>query len=69
MFPAKTLSKILREMLQIQNSQSNWRLTSFYVLFAVHVICPTVGLLFDSGYRELNWKILAGFNEGNMLPL
>ena len=34
------------------------------------VICPTAELLVNSRYRELNWKKkLAGFNEGNMIPL
>ena len=26
-------------------------------------------LLDDSNYREINRKFLAGFNEGNMIPL
>ena len=32
------------------------------------MIRPTVALLYDSVHRELNRKILAGFNEGNMTP-
>ena len=54
MLPAKTLSKILQEMLLLQNSHSNGHLTSFYALITVHVICPTAKLLVDSDYRELN---------------
>ena len=30
---------------------------------------PTAELFVDSIHREMNWKILAGFNEGNMEPL
>ena len=54
MLPTKTLSKILREKLLIQNSQNNGYLTSYYVLITAHVICPTAELLVDSGYQELN---------------
>ena len=52
----------------IQNSHSNGDLISFHVLITARVICPTANFV-DSGYRELNWKILARFNEGNMIPL
>ena len=71
MLPTKTLPKIkiLQEKLYIQNSHSNGPLTSFYASIIAHVICPTAALLSDSGYQDLNWKILAGFNEGNMIPL
>ena len=40
MFPKRTLSKILREKLLIQNSHSNGHLTSFDVLITAHVIRP-----------------------------
>ena len=69
MFPTRTLSKILREKLLIQNPHSNGHLTSFDVLIIVHVIRPNRELFVDSVHRELNWKNLAGFNEGNMIPL
>ena len=69
MFPTKTLSKILWEKLWIQNSRSNGHLTSFDVLIIAHVIYPTAELLVDSGNEELNWTILAGYKEGNMIPL
>ena len=52
--PTKTLSKILREKLKIPSSKSNRDLISFYVFINVRVICPTVELLFDSGYPALN---------------
>ena len=57
MIPTKTLSKILREMLWIENSQRNGHLTSFYVLITTCVIFPTAELLVDSGYQEFNLKI------------
>ena len=44
-------------------------LTSFDVLITAYLIPPTAELLVDSGYWGLNWKYLAGFNEGNMIPL
>ena len=72
MFPTRTLSKILWEKLFIQNSHSNGHLTSFdvhFVLITAHVIRPNRRTFCDSIHRELNWKILAGFNEGNMIPL
>ena len=40
MFPTRTLSKILREKLFIQNSHSNGHFTSFDVLITAHVIRP-----------------------------
>ena len=40
MFPTKTLSKILREKLLIQNPRSNGHLTSFDVFITAHVIRP-----------------------------
>ena len=40
MLPTKTLSKILREKLRIQNSHSNGHITSFDVLITTHVIRP-----------------------------
>ena len=40
MFPTRTLFKILREKLLIQNSHSNGHLTSFDVLITTHVIRP-----------------------------
>ena len=55
MLPSKKFSKILREMLYIQNSHSKGHLTSFDVLIPAHVIYQTAELLVDSGYRELNW--------------
>ena len=64
MIQIKNLSKILRETLWILNSIGNGFFTSFYVLITARVICLIDGLLFDSGNRELNWQILAGFNEG-----
>ena len=63
------LSKILREKVLIQKSRSNWHLISFDLLITAHVIRSPVEPLVDSGYSELNWKILAGYNEGNMIPL
>ena len=53
----------------IQNSHRNGHLISFDVLIIAHVICPTTELLVDNGFLELNWKISAGFNKGNMIPL
>ena len=67
MLPTKTLSKILRETILIQNSHSIMYLTSFYVLIMARVICRTAEPLVDSDYWELNWKILAGFNQGYMI--
>ena len=69
MLPTKDLSKILREELYIQNSHSNGLLTSFDVLITARWFGPTAELFVDSVHREMNWKILVGFNEGNMLPL
>ena len=69
MFPTRTLSKILREKLFIQNSHSNGHFTSFDVLITAHVIrpnCRPFCWLCSSG---IELKFLAGFNEGNMIPL
>ena len=45
MLPTKTLSKILREKLHIQNSHSNGHLTSLDVLITVHVIRSHFGTI------------------------
>ena len=59
MFPTRTLSKILREELLIQNSHSNGHLTSFDVLITAHVIRPsrrTFYLLCSSGIELKNFS-------------
>ena len=33
------------------------------------MICPTAELLVDRGLSGIDWKNLAGFNEGNVTPL
>ena len=69
MIPTKTLSIILWEKLFILTSRSHGQLTLFDVLIIAHVISPTAELLYDSDNRELNWKILAGFSERNMMQI
>ena len=69
MFPTRTLSKILREKLFIQNSHSNGHFTSFDVLITAHVIRPNRGPFCWLCSSGIELKFLAGFNEGNMIPL
>ena len=59
MFPTRTLSKILREKLLIQNSHSNGHLTSFNVLITMPVIrlnCRTFCWLCSSGNELKNFS-------------
>ena len=59
MFPTRTLYKILREKLFIQNIHSNGHLTSFYVLISAHVIRPnrrTFCWLCSSGIELKNFS-------------
>ena len=69
MLPTKTLSKIMGENVINSKLPNNGHLRSFPVLITARMIRPTAELLVDSGYRELNSKILAGSNEENMIPL
>ena len=59
MFPTRTLSKIPREKLFIQNSHSNGHFTSFDVLISAHVIRPnrrTFCWLCSSGIELKNFS-------------
>ena len=58
LFPTRTLSKILREKLLIQNSHSNGHLTSFDVLITAHVI--------RSNRRTFCWLCSSGIELKNL---
>ena len=58
-FQQGPFSKILREKLQTQISNSNGHLTSFDVLIITHVICTTAELLVDRGLSGIVLEIFS----------
>ena len=69
MLPTKTLSKILRESLLIQNSHSNGHLTSFDVLIFVHVIrsdCRTICWLYLSRVQRRKYDTIVNIARCTM---